>query len=127
VIIQNDGADAVNGTFNGLPEGAVFGIGGAPFQITYQGGQGSNDVVLTQIGLPTPPQISGITSLPNGQIQLTGSGIAGSSYTVLANTNLATTNWISLGTIAAAQNGALSFTDPDAPKYSMRFYRFRAN
>jgi autotransporter-associated beta strand protein len=127
VIIQNDSTDAVNGTFNGLAEGAVFAIGGAPFQITYKGGQGSNDVVLTQIGLPTPPQISGITSQPNGQIQLTGTGIPNSSYTVLANNDLNTTNWIALGVIVAGQNGVMAFTDTDAPNHSMRFYRFRAN
>ena len=44
LIIQNDGADAVNGTFDGLPEGAVVpGTGG--LRITYVGGTG-NDVVL---------------------------------------------------------------------------------
>ena len=48
VILENDGADAVSGTFNGLPEGAVFGHSGVQLQITYAGGTG-NDVVLTVI------------------------------------------------------------------------------
>ena len=45
-IINNDGADAVSGTFAGLPEGAEFvGVGGK-FRISYVGGTG-NDVTLT--------------------------------------------------------------------------------
>ncbi len=127
VIIQNDSTDAVVGTFNGLPEGAVFAIAGAPFQITYKGGQGNNDVVLTQIGLSAPPQIGGISEQANGQMQLAGTGLPGLNYTVEANNDLHTTNWVNLGIIVASQNGALLFTDIDAPNHSMRFYRLRLN
>src|SRR5262249_14687694 len=35
IIINNDGADAVNGQFNGLPEGTLFAVGDALFRITY--------------------------------------------------------------------------------------------
>ena len=46
VLIDNTGADPVDGTFNGLPEGALLTLGaGKTFRITYQGGTG-NDVVL---------------------------------------------------------------------------------
>jgi autotransporter-associated beta strand protein len=45
-IIQNDGADAVAGTFDGLPEGAsITAPSGATFVISYLGGDG-NDVEL---------------------------------------------------------------------------------
>jgi autotransporter-associated beta strand protein len=47
-LIQNDGTDAVVGTFAGLSEGATFSLSGMTFQITYRGGTG-NDVVLTRI------------------------------------------------------------------------------
>src|SRR5262249_30552934 len=47
VLINNDGADAVTGTFNGLPEGSVVTINGVNFALTYVGGTG-NDVVLVQ-------------------------------------------------------------------------------
>lgn len=51
-IIDNDGADAVAGTFNGLAQNATVFINGVPFRISYTGGSG-NDVVLTQlVGLP---------------------------------------------------------------------------
>lgn len=47
-IIDNDGTDAVTGTFSGLPEGAVFGTATGLFRISYTGGTG-NDVVLTSV------------------------------------------------------------------------------
>lgn len=47
-IIDNDGSDAVSGTFAGLAEGATVTAGGHAFSISYEGGDG-NDVVLTTI------------------------------------------------------------------------------
>jgi len=52
VIIVNDGADAVSGTFAGLPEGATFLLNGIGLSITYSGGSG-NDVVLTAVSFAT--------------------------------------------------------------------------
>jgi len=46
------------------------------------------------------------------------------TYTVLANTNLATTNWVNIGTAAANGLGMFQFTDFNATNYPMRFYRF---
>ncbi|HKS24311.1 MAG TPA: Ig-like domain repeat protein, partial [Thermoanaerobaculia bacterium] len=51
-LIDNDGTDAVNGTFSGLPEGATLNNGYGTKQtlrITYKGGDG-NDVVLSAEG-----------------------------------------------------------------------------
>ncbi|MBV9957455.1 MAG: VCBS repeat-containing protein, partial [Acidobacteria bacterium] len=46
-LINNDGTDAVMGTFTGLPEGANLTTpGGINFRISYMGGTG-NDVVIT--------------------------------------------------------------------------------
>ncbi|MBA3847576.1 MAG: Ig-like domain repeat protein, partial [Planctomycetes bacterium] len=45
VILANDGADAVGGSFAGLAAGATVSAGGADFAITYSGGDG-NDVAL---------------------------------------------------------------------------------
>jgi len=45
-IIDNDGTDAVAGTFNGLAEGASLVAGNVTLQVTYAGGTG-NDVVLS--------------------------------------------------------------------------------
>jgi autotransporter-associated beta strand protein len=46
MLINNDNADAVGNTFDGLPEGAIFSVGDQDFRITYAGGDG-NDVVIT--------------------------------------------------------------------------------
>jgi autotransporter-associated beta strand protein len=50
-IVDNDGTDAVTGTFAGLPEGAVFASGGSFFKVTYKGGT-NNDVVITALAAP---------------------------------------------------------------------------
>lgn len=47
-IIDNDGTDAVIGTFLNLPEGSFFFIGAVKFQVSYVGGTG-NDVILTHV------------------------------------------------------------------------------
>jgi streptogramin lyase len=46
IIIDNDGQDAVQGTFAGLAEGALVVSRNVPFTVSYKGGDG-NDVVLT--------------------------------------------------------------------------------
>ncbi len=45
-IINNDGTDAIVGTFAGLPEGSLVTFGAQAFKISYVGGTG-NDVVLS--------------------------------------------------------------------------------
>jgi len=62
-IINNDGADAVSGTFNNLAEGATFTISGYVFKISYVGGSG-NDVVLTVQSVPASPD-AGLGLLTN--------------------------------------------------------------
>jgi hypothetical protein len=47
-ILQNNGIDAISGTFAGLAEGTVIDAGKARFTIGYAGGDG-NDVVLTAL------------------------------------------------------------------------------
>lgn len=69
-IINNDGGDAVIGTFNGLPEGAAVVAGGQVYKISYVGGTG-NDVTLQSLALTidandTPPAEGGA----NGQFSV---------------------------------------------------------
>src|ERR1051325_10878324 len=47
LVIDNDGSDAVNGTFANLPEGGKFYLFGT-YGISYHGGDG-NDVVITKL------------------------------------------------------------------------------
>ena len=49
-IIDNDGADAVVGTFAGAPQGSTVASNGHKYTVSYTGGTG-NDVVLTYAGL----------------------------------------------------------------------------
>jgi hypothetical protein len=67
-IVSNDSTDAITGTFNGLPESAVFSVprvamSPLTFQITYKGGDG-NDVVLTALN-PTNPTFLGTSGDDN--------------------------------------------------------------
>jgi hypothetical protein len=69
IIIDNDGIDAVTGTFAGLPQRAVFSIGGQAFSISYSGGTG-NDVVLTRSSATAPAQVVSVV-VNAGQANLT--------------------------------------------------------
>ena len=53
VIVDNDGADAVTGTFNGLVEGATTTVDGVEYTVSYVGGDG-NDVVLSATVVAAP-------------------------------------------------------------------------
>lgn len=124
VILRNDGVDPVQGNFAFLPEGTEFNFNGAKFHISYKGGDG-NDVVLTQLTQPSGANLGGVSPLPGGEIQVSGSGIPGAGYAVEAADSLnSPVTWIHLGDIKADAQGQLKFKDPDAPKHSMRFYRF---
>lgn len=68
--------------------------------------------------------INGLSRQPNGSYLLYGTGVVNVTYTVLANTNLATTNWIPIGTATAGALGALQYFDSNAPNFRQRFYRF---
>lgn len=52
-IVDNDGTDAVSGTFAGLPNNATFFQSGYTWRISYVGGTG-NDVTLTILAAPQP-------------------------------------------------------------------------
>jgi hypothetical protein len=122
-ILVNDGTDVITSTFGGIAEGATFYASGTPFRITYSGGTG-NDVVITQLGLQNKPQIGSVKKLPNGDIEINGTGIPNLLYRVYASTNIVSTNWLDLGFIQATPAGALQFVDTDASLFPTRFYQF---
>jgi len=66
-LIDNDGTDPVQGTFLGLPEGAVFNAGSVQYRISYSGGTG-NDVVVTVLGINSIPATSGALLLLLGAV-----------------------------------------------------------
>jgi fibronectin-binding autotransporter adhesin len=123
IIIANDGADVVQGTFASLPEGQYFSANSTQFQISYHGGDG-NDVVLIQTSTTTAPHIDSLTTLPNGHLQLNGTGIPFHLYSVERSENLQT--WITLDTVAADDAGKIHYEDVDGFSLPKAFYRFLA-
>jgi hypothetical protein len=119
IVIDNDGVDAVGGTFAGLPENAPLTVGAQTFHIHYADGTG-NDVALVRAGVMTGPWLvfQGMTNgswifNANGAIPLT-------PYTVRASTNLVT--WTNLAVTTSSISGTFGFTDTNAWRYSRRFY-----
>ncbi len=92
-IIRNDGADAVNGTYAGLAEGAHVTEGSAHWTISYTGGDG-NDVVLTAVGAPAPPTgVSAVSGNASATVSFTpgaSNGVAITGYVVTATPGGAT-------------------------------------
>jgi autotransporter-associated beta strand protein len=122
LIIDNDGSDAIVGTFAGLPEGAVFGGDGLPFRISYVGGTG-NDVVITRVAAPAST-LSSITLLSNGQMRVEGLGIGDVIYPIQAASNLnPVIFWTNVGNGTGDAGGLFRFIDAGASNRPMRFYR----
>ena len=120
---QTAGTGAIAGTFAGLPEGAVFQAGGQYFSISYQAGSGNKNVVVTRVN--PPGTLTGILSLPPTAVQLLGAGVSNATYSILANTNLATTNWVDIGTASANGSGYFLFYDSNVLSFPQRFYQIQ--
>ncbi len=65
VILDNDGADVIVGTFAGLAQGAEFVASGARFRVSYTGGTG-NDITLTLLDQNTTGTTRTWTGLGGG-------------------------------------------------------------
>jgi autotransporter-associated beta strand protein len=74
VIVNNDGSDAVTGTFLGLPAGSTITIGGSTFKIYYTGGDG-NDVILLENTTPTTVYVDDSTNFGIGHSPSPGESI----------------------------------------------------
>jgi len=122
-ILNNDGVDAISGTFSGLPPGGLLTNGATIFRITYNGGDGNDVTVTTTLGAP-PSTITSIANLPNAFMQITGQGLSNLTYAMQATTNLTPpVTWIQLGPATANTSGIYQFTDTNAPAFPLRFYR----
>jgi Ca2+-binding RTX toxin-like protein len=87
VLVHHDGMDATTGTFTGLPEGAtIANFLGSIFNatITYQGGAGHHDVVLT-VTTPTNTAL-----LHNGNLYVYGTNSADTITVSSANPSAVT-------------------------------------
>jgi len=116
-IINNDGSDAVTGTFNGLAEGASFMVSGMNFVISYAGGSG-NDVVLTvqnDITGPTATIVVAGTSLIVEETSLVTITFS-EAVTGFTNADLTVAN----GSLSAvsSNDGGVTFTATLTPSVS---------
>ena len=75
-----------------------------------------------------PPRMKG-TTLGNGSFQLNFTNTPGTTYTILASTNLSLSisNWTNVGTTTETSSGQFQFTDTQAAGKPARFYRVRLN
>ena len=117
-IIDNDGADAVLGTFIGLAQNATLNINGIPFRINYTGGTG-NDVVLTQL--------LGVPALKIGSVDATKVVLSWPSnytgFTLESNTNLLANTWSVVSpspVISGTNNVVTNSTIPFQRSYRLR-------
>ena len=67
-----------------------------------------------------PFNLSSFERLPNGAFRLAFAGSPDGKYVIEASTNLV--NWTLLGP-ATNDGGKVQFTDDDARRYALRFYR----
>jgi autotransporter-associated beta strand protein len=65
LLIANDQADAVVGTFNGLAEGATVDVAGVPYRITYRGNTGNDVMLVPQTPVPATDPFA-VSGLKNG-------------------------------------------------------------
>lgn len=119
-IIDNDGSDAVTGTFAGLAEAATANVSGTPFRITYIGGTG-NDVVLTQLTTTQRPLLKIAPANVTNVVLWWPTNFTG--YTLDANTNLNTNAW-SVVSPAPVVVGTNNFVT-NAASGSKNYYRLR--
>ncbi|MCH9792582.1 MAG: cadherin domain-containing protein, partial [Planctomycetes bacterium] len=116
ILIDNDGADAVTGTFAGHAEGALLSFNGNQVFISYLGGDG-NDVVLT---VNSPPAASNqifavdenaINTTPVGTIAATDPDLPPDSLTfsVTGDSGQSVFNVSTSGDITVVDQGQLDF------------------
>jgi autotransporter-associated beta strand protein len=128
MIIDNDAADAVTGTFAGLPAGAVVTAGVFAFSISYTGGTG-NDVVLTRVVPPIAPNLTSMTlspgTGPGGQDVVTIGGTFAPLAVVTLQASTDFVSWTDVQSIAADASGVVSFTVNQTPGIVRRVFRIK--
>ena len=107
-LIENLGG-AVQGQFNGLPEGAAMMLDGIPFVLSYVGGDG-NDITLTAVGGALPPSI--VYAPPTGTAPILSASGLGSIAATAANFSPSTSASISNCAVSPASSAfpASAFT-----------------
>jgi fibronectin-binding autotransporter adhesin len=120
-IIKNSSLNEVVGTFNGLPDGKPFYIGGQLFQISYGGGLfGVNNVVLSRLMTPIIPALT-IQSQPPDSVRLLWP-TSSAPLTLQFITNLAGSNWTAINQMPVVI-GTNNVVTNNATTLRQQFYR----
>lgn len=100
--------------------------GSQAFSVRATDGRGATTTVTSNIVFTALPLhvLNPCGTQGNGGFKVLMVGQAGKNYTLLAHTNLATTDWVPLGTMEST-NGIWRFTDSAATNHPFRFYRAR--
>ena len=127
MLIQNDGTDAVSGTFLNLPEGTAVTAGGVTYQITYrydaatqQYGTG-NDVALTS--LPVAPADVAAAAASAGEIDLSWADNANETGYKIERSPDGSTNWTQIDTVGA---NVTTYSNTGLSEGTAYYYRVRA-
>lgn len=115
-LINNDGTDAIIGTFTGLAQNKKFYLGGELFQVSYTGGTG-NDVVLTRLVTPPSPTLT-IERVTPASVRLVWA-TNDPPFSLQSNPNFTGTNWIAASPLPSLvfTNYIVTNTITDAAKY----------
>lgn len=118
VLIENDGNDAVQGTFAGRAEGSLFDVSNRLYRLRYKSGTGNDTVLFRDDGsvvlFPRRPALGGL-------YRVAGLGTNFVTYAIQASTNLV--DWVPIGTAPANGGGEFELDDPDTGLFPHRFYR----
>lgn len=122
LVLENDGAEPINGHFLGYPPGSYLYGSGYIFQISYTGGTG-NDVTLTRVAA-APPSTVQAPRFSDGAPVLQGLGMANAPYVLEAAAHLhAPIPWQPLVTNYSDSAGLYQFIDSAGTNFPLRFYR----
>ncbi|MCG8429284.1 MAG: Ig-like domain-containing protein, partial [Chromatiales bacterium] len=107
-LIDNDGVDAVSGTFSGLGEGDAINFSGVDLTISYVGGDG-NDVVLTAKS-DQAITFNALADKTFGDADFTLSASANSGLSVSFTSNTTSVCTVSGSTVSLVAAGSCSIT-----------------
>src|SRR5205085_4966087 len=107
-IVDNDAADAVTGTFNGLSEGDTVTFNGVQMRVSYAGD--GNDVTLTPVTYTVTYDANGGTG---SQTDPDSPYVAGSTVTVLGTGTIARTGYTFSHWNTAANDSGTSYSPAD--------------
>jgi hypothetical protein len=108
-------------TISDLSEGLTYYFAATAYDIAGLESPLSSEISYTVPLAPPAPLNLQLTLSGAGQPLLTGLGLPGSSYDVMATSYF--TNWTVLGNVSAGLDGTIQFVDPGPRTNKMRFYQ----